>query len=385
MQRLGRVATLVAIAGTGLALQGCEAILTQIWLEPMARLQYGDDAYNQAACDRARNDFPFHRGAEGIDCSQYPPGGQQSSQAAPPPGAAGPGASGGTGTPSGGGSASGSGAGSRTDGSSPGSGGAMSPPSGGGAAPPPGSRPPPGDAGREAEPRFVPFVGFEFGPSFANGPSLRDDNPNSADCVTQPAGAGPCVGSLNQLSDGQHIGVVAGVRFPFGVAADFSYTHRSGFNLSGIDEGGTNFDPPVRANTYMFSASYMIPLRLTALDIQPFVTAGVGFSQNHMEPIHWFGGGTQGVLPGGDTTSFAWSLGAGARAPILFVPGLFVSGGYRYVDLGEIRKEAGRDISGAGFSASGNTGSMTGDLTAHEIFFGLIYEFDAGRILRAMH
>ena len=209
-----------------------------------------------------------------------------------------------------------------------------------------------------------PYVRAEAGSSMPRDANVRDDNPNSAECVMQPAGAGPCSGALNDLGRGRTLGIGVGYRFTEAFRGDLSYNRRSGYNLKGSDAGGTFFDPDVTSDTVMVNGYYDLPLVMNS--VRPFIGGGIGRSRNEMDAIHWNDPGCcMGTLTGGKSNDTAWQLTLGAD--IVLAKSWMLEIFYRYADLGEIRKDRGPDQ--AGTFGTGVTGSMTGKLRADE--FGI--------------
>lgn len=87
---------------------------------------------------------------------------------------------------------------------------------------------------------------------------------------------------------------------------------------------------------------------------QPYLSGSLGFSHNHM--------GDQVAVPGGNTTSFAWGLGAGVGIPA--GNNMMVDIAYKYLDLGQMQGGIGPAI-----------GPVKGDLTANTITVGLRVPF----------
>ncbi len=189
-----------------------------------------------------------------------------------------------------------------------------------------------------------PYIRAEAGYTKAVNPNLRDDDPNSANCFllgTSLSGR-PCTGELNKLGSGWTMGAGVGYRFAGGIRAGVSYNHRSGFELKGRDPAGTDFDPPVKADTVMLTGTFDIPVKLGP--ISPHIGLGIGRSKNKMDAIKWFDPGPpadRGVLTGGTKNSTAWQFEIGGDIDLS--GGWVLEIGYRYTDLGKVVKNAGPD------------------------------------------
>ncbi|MFN0040475.1 MAG: outer membrane protein [Burkholderiales bacterium] len=212
---------------------------------------------------------------------------------------------------------------------------------------------------------------IETGLSMGRSPEFRDDNTTSTDCFILTTGTpGDCGGTFDQIGSSGIIGIGVGYGLGNGKRVDIGYSRRSGFELQGSDAAGTSFDPAVTADTIMLSAAFELPVKWGPM--RPYLGAGIGVSRNEMGALKWVDGNDSGTLTGGTTTSFAWSLTLGAELDVS--DNVILEFGYRYIDLGEIKKDAGPDQqpgqSGT-FNASGNTGSATGKLRADELLLSL--------------
>ena len=211
-----------------------------------------------------------------------------------------------------------------------------------------------------------PYARAEVGYSKPRDAELRDDNPNSAECVMQTATAPPCAGTLNNLGHGWAFGVGIGYRLTEAFRADLTYNRRTGFSLSGADSAGTGFDPDVKSDTVLLNGYYDLPV--TMKSVRPYIGGGIGRSRNEMDPIRWNDPGCcSGTLTGGKTTSTAWQLTLGAD--VMLDKSWILEIFYRYADMGDIKKDRGADQ--AGMFGTGVTGSMTGKLRADELVIGI--------------
>ncbi len=215
-----------------------------------------------------------------------------------------------------------------------------------------------------------PFFKAEAGFSKARNANFRDDQPNSPNCVMQPAVGAVCTGALNHLGSGWNFGVGVGYKFPGGFRADISYNHRAGYNLKGRDEAGTDFDPNVKSDAVMLNGALNMPFKLGS--VQPFIGAGIGRSRNDMKPLNWNDPGCcRGTLTGGKKTDTAWQVTLGADIEVSKGWTLEVS--YRYMDMGKFVKQGGPDQ--AGLFGTGVTGPMSGKLRSNEINVGFSLPF----------
>jgi opacity protein-like surface antigen len=121
----------------------------------------------------------------------------------------------------------------------------------------------------------------------------------------------------------------------------------------------------------MASAYFDLPFALGLA--KPYLGGGIGYGRNKMDPIRWSDGTTSGVLPGGSSSGVVWQLSGGVEIPVAQKVTLEL--GYRYSDLGKIKKDAGPDLAGQFNPPPNGTGSATGNLRANEILLGLRYAF----------
>lgn len=218
-----------------------------------------------------------------------------------------------------------------------------------------------------------PYLKAEGGYSKARDASFREDNPNSPDCFLFVTGT-TCGGTLDHLGSGWMLGIGVGYRFPGGIRADITYSHRDGYNLKGFDPAGTYYDPDVKSDAVMLNGTFDLPVVMGS--IRPFIGAGVGRSRNDMKPLNWNDPGCcSGTLTGGKKNDTAWQLTLGADIPL--DQGWTLEVLYRYMDMGKFVKNAGPDQAApfGTFSASGNTVSATGKLRSNEIIIGVRRSF----------
>jgi opacity protein-like surface antigen len=216
------------------------------------------------------------------------------------------------------------------------------------------------------------YVGVQVGYSDSQKARFQEDNPGSPDCFLYTS-ATACGGQLNHLGSSAVYGVSVGYRINPMFRVDVSYQRRSGYNLSGSDPAGTDYDPKVKSDSVMVSGFFDIPYKIGGR-VQPFVGAAIGRSRNTMDALNWNDPGCcSGTFnPGQSHNSTAWQLTLGAA--ITIVERLVLDIAYRYSDMGEFTKAAGQDQSGT-FNASGMTTSATGKLRANEFLFGMRYGF----------
>lgn len=217
------------------------------------------------------------------------------------------------------------------------------------------------------------YVKLDSGWSFGQNPKFKDDDPVSPECFILTTGSpGNCGGALDKIGSSFIAGVGVGYRFPGGIRADLTYGNRSGYKLKGRDAAGTDFDPQVTANSIMANGYYDLPVAI-GNRVKPFVGGGIGRSRNEMDPITWRDPSFTGQLPGGKTNQTAWQLTLGAN--VTLTDGWVLEIGYRYMDLGRIKKDAGPDVSGTSINGTGQSGPATGKLRANELLLSLRYEF----------
>lgn len=206
---------------------------------------------------------------------------------------------------------------------------------------------------------------LDTGWSFARDAKFKDKRAIDPNCFLIVTVSGVCGGELNHLGSSFVLGIGVGYQFPGGFRADYTYGHRSGYDLKGKDPAGTSFDPKVQSDSHLVNGYFDLPKWGS---VKPYIGGGIGWSRNKMDRIKWNDGGSSGVLTGGKKTDRAYQITIGA----VFEPAdkLKLDIGYRYFDFGRIHKAAGPDQSGM-FNASGITGPADGKLRAHEILFSI--------------
>ena len=106
--------------------------------------------------------------------------------------------------------------------------------------------------------------------------------------------------------------------------------------------------------------------------LQPYVMAGIGFAHNDMGDVastHPTTNAAQ-TSPGGGNIAFAWTLGVGTGVDV--GKGFVLDFGYKYLDLGDFKSDAGNACAGG---TCRYVDSVTGGLTVHEFSAGVRYNF----------
>jgi opacity protein-like surface antigen len=228
--------------------------------------------------------------------------------------------------------------------------------------------------GLAAEAAAQVYLQLNTGWSWAQNAEMKDTQPSSPDCLLQGGGTGAtiCAGTLNHLGSSFIIGAGVGYKLPMGFRVDVTYNNRNGYDLSGSDPAGTDFDPKTTANTVMFNGYYDLPVKI-ADKVTPYIGGGIGRSRNKVNNINWRDPPNfAGQVPGGSTTSTAWQLTIGAD--IRVTKNWVLDVGYRYTDLGDLKTNAGAATSGEPFNQNNYTTPLQGKLKANEFLFNIRYE-----------
>jgi len=217
------------------------------------------------------------------------------------------------------------------------------------------------------------YVRGDVSAAFSTQADTQDDNCGGG---APYFGCGTTLDSSAGSSLGFSIG--GGYRFlPF-FRADATLGYRPMFGLDGtVTRPGTidrPFDADVTSlngmiNGYLDIAGLM-PGRLGIL--QPYVMAGIGLAHNDISDInsrHPTSTAPE-TLPDGGNLSFAWTLGVGTG--IDMGKGIVIDVGYKYLDLGEFKSDAGNACTATGCRY---VDSISGGLTVHEFSAGLRYHF----------
>ena len=217
------------------------------------------------------------------------------------------------------------------------------------------------------------YVRGDLSAGFSTQANTQDDN-----C----GGGAPYFGCGTTLdsSAGSSIGFTlgGGYRFlPF-LRADATIGYRPMFGLDGTVTRPGTVDRPFEAdvtswsgmvNVY-FDIAGLVPGRLGIF--QPYVMAGIGLAHNDIADVnsrHPTSTAPE-TLPDGGNLSFAWTLGVGTGIDI--GKGFIVDVGYKYLDLGEFKSDAGNACTA---TACRYVDSISGGLTVHEFSAGLRYHF----------
>ena len=152
-------------------------------------------------------------------------------------------------------------------------------------------------------------------------------------------------------------------------------------NFSGVAIGQQPVSGRVRSTAFMVNG-YVDLLSAVRQNNGPFstyISGGVGLSHNEIDQMDYefptLGPGDKTLVPSGDSTNFAWSIGAGVAYEIR--PGLTADLGYRYFDRGTVNTDVG-DIQIIRTGAPDNfieVGGTNAALRTNEVTFSLRYNF----------
>jgi opacity protein-like surface antigen len=206
----------------------------------------------------------------------------------------------------------------------------------------------------------------EVGYSSTTDANIRDRSSTGALGV---CGNATCTtpGQLNDVGNSTIFGAGIGYRVLPSVRTELGFAYRGGYEVNEADAGNNRVHADIRSWNVMLNGFYDFDIGSA---FRPYVGAGIGVANNRVRNVRTevapaFGGGTV-TENGGNKTGFAWSLGAGIAYAIN--PRMVLDVGYRYVDLGKLRTDAG-PLGGAGGGA--NYGGARGNLRAHEFVVAL--------------
>ena len=165
------------------------------------------------------------------------------------------------------------------------------------------------------------------------------------------------------LALGQQIAVPGGYLRP---EVDFHYRFRYDFdrNRPAIENGFPNagLDSNLETASLLFNVNYMLGYGF-GIDLHPYVGGGIGatrfWAENEFNDIGGLGRSSDDTTG----TNFTWAVNAGAIWNMS--SSLYLTLGYRYIDLGEI------DF---GTFAGGQV-NVRADYASHDILLGLGYRF----------
>jgi opacity protein-like surface antigen len=180
-------------------------------------------------------------------------------------------------------------------------------------------------------------------------------------------------GKMDELSSTYLVGLGIGTRVAPQFRIDLTYTFRGLYDLNHTDQRTPNpqsFRAQVQSHVAMANAYYDVPFKLGP--VAPFVGGGIGYALNKTDELELTTSGSAATqMPGGATTQFAWQAMGGLS--IELPRSMVLEIGYRYVDLGDITFDQGRQIQAG--AVAGTTVGMRGSLSAHEwiasVRFGL--------------
>lgn len=152
-------------------------------------------------------------------------------------------------------------------------------------------------------------------------------------------------------------------------------------NFSGVAIGQQPVSGRLRSTAFMVSGyiDLVSALGQTQGRFSPYVSAGAGVSHNRIDQMDYafptLGPGDRTLVPAGESTNFAWSVGAGISYEIR--EGLTADLGYRYFDRGTVNTDVG-DIRVIRAGVPDNfieIGGTKAALRTNEVTFSLRYGF----------
>ncbi|WP_298281497.1 OmpA family protein [Acidocella sp.] len=201
-----------------------------------------------------------------------------------------------------------------------------------------------------AQPVTGPYVSLGAGTSFQQPIDFRDNAVGvSGKLQTRPYYAGA-------MAVGYGFG--NGLRIELGGVFDRNTVHKADFNggFRARAHGGMNTYGPMVNVYYDFNAG---------LPIYPYLGGGVGYQWVNLDS-HVNDGASLGTVFGGSRGSFAYDLIAGLAYPLAAVPGLSVTGEYRFTQLVQSRN----------YPVVGFPGGVEklGQISSHTFLIGLRYQ-----------
>ncbi len=137
------------------------------------------------------------------------------------------------------------------------------------------------------------------------------------------------------------LGLGVGLRASENWRWDITGTYRGGFDIQGADGRGTQFQTNVKSWSLMLSGYYDID---SGSDWRPYVGGGIGPARNKVEQMTAVVNGAPVEFPGGQDTSTGFHVTFGGSTRLN--NGLVIDLAFRYVDLGDLRSDAGPGNSG---------------------------------------
>jgi opacity protein-like surface antigen len=199
-----------------------------------------------------------------------------------------------------------------------------------------------------------PYLRAGVGVDWSHDARLRDHN-----CAaTQPPALFGCVlgrdgrplGAYGEFGVSPSLDVGIGYRLLPALRGEAQLIYHPDFGYSGeANFLGVTGAQPVTADLETLSALLVGYVDLARLGIpsfgpvEPYVGGGVGLSRHSISPVTYrfpgLGANAATIVQGGTNTSFSFMLTGGAALPLSDRVTLDV--GYRYLDLGKVRTEAG--------------------------------------------
>ncbi|HZL58908.1 MAG TPA: outer membrane beta-barrel protein [Stellaceae bacterium] len=210
------------------------------------------------------------------------------------------------------------------------------------------------------------YIRGDLGGAFGNNTTFTDTNPGASNCLV-------CSSSITG-------GTGSSVIFGGGVGYRFTPMFRSDVTLDYIPSFKETGRSSVSTTTTSGNIDSLVVLANGYLDLngvfpnvfgnfQPYLDAGIGFSNNHVGTTSFNALGAALSVSGNTKTDFAWAIGAGLGYSI--TPSTTLDVAYRYLDLGQA--QTGTRLSGPGGSVT--ITAARGGLSTHIVTAGLRYEF----------
>lgn len=196
--------------------------------------------------------------------------------------------------------------------------------------------------------------------------------------TTAPESNGmPAIFDSTDLGTGAGFGVGLGAYVTGRFRTELLFTSRQGHDYNSEIPGA-----PIQVTAEADVASYALMLggifdihtfEIGQIKVTPNVSAMAGFAYNTTSDLTYTVAGLGNiVVDGGNTTNFAWGVGAGAG--IALTDRISLDLGYRYSDLGDF--ETGRNIVSATVPAAFSLDKgWDGHYATHDILLGLRYKF----------
>lgn len=178
-------------------------------------------------------------------------------------------------------------------------------------------------------------------------------------------------GTIENVDSSSVFGLGVGYQFSKNLRADMVYNQRNGYKLNGNDSGLPifAFNADIKSDTAFLTGYYTFDMPT----VKPYLGLGGGWARNKMGSLSFKTPDNTGSGPGGTKNNFAWQFVAGLDVPMTNT--LTFNIAYHYVDVGQVKTNAGANVSNIQGFETYTADGIKGNLRTQELQVGLRYRF----------